>query len=304
MKSNKAKLKTILRLLIGLVFLASSIFKLISIDSFEIYIYGFGMFSLNFAFILARLIISSELLFGILLITGYCLRKVILASIFTLTVSSVFIVLLLFSDNGVYFHYFGELKGIAHEYLLAKNILLIIILSLIYDKRQIEIKYSKPIVILSLIFCISIPMIISPPDSLLFHKYSQSVSYNDILLKQYLEENNQHTKGKRILCFYGTSCRFCQLATQKMTVIANKSNSTDIINIVFFGSEHSVDHFFEETNSIKFQYSFLPPDKFLGITNGKMPIIILLEDGEVKGKFGYRNINENEIINFIRNNSN
>jgi thiol-disulfide isomerase/thioredoxin len=144
-------------------------------------------------------------------------------------------------------------------------------------------------------------LIISPPDSFFYNKYSESVNYNDILLKQYLDENNQYTKGKKILCFYGTGCRFCKLATQKMTVIANKLNNKDVINCVFFGSENSVDDFFKETNSIVFQYSFLAPDKFLRITNGEMPLLILLDDGEVKGKYGYRNINENEMIRFIRN---
>ena len=106
------------------------------------------------------------------------------------------------------------------------------------------------------------------------------------------------------MCFFGTDCRFCKLATQKMTVIANKLNNKDVVNCVFWGSEHSVDTFFEEANSIIFKYSFLSTDKFLRITNGEMPLIILLDAGEVKGKYGYRNINENEIISFIRNESN
>jgi len=90
------------------------------------------------------------------------------------------------------------------------------------------------------------------------------------------------------------------MAAKKVSVIAQKADSTNIVNYVFAGSEVSVSKFFNETNTTVFQYSFLQPKRFLEITNGEMPLIILLEDGKVKGKYGYRDINEDEIIRFIR----
>jgi thiol-disulfide isomerase/thioredoxin len=103
-----------------------------------------------------------------------------------------------------------------------------------------------------------------------------------------------------MLCFFSTGCRFCKLAARKISVIAKKADDDEVVNYVFAGAEVSVDKFFKETNSTVFQYSFLPPNRFLKITNGVMPLIILLQDGKVKGKYGYRDIREDELIRFLK----
>ena len=55
----------ILRILIGLVFITSAIFKLIGIDAFEVYMFSLQWFNLPVASVIARLIISVEFIIGI-----------------------------------------------------------------------------------------------------------------------------------------------------------------------------------------------------------------------------------------------
>lgn len=300
MNIKNNKLNITIRFLVGLVFIISSIFKLLSIDSFEIYIYSFGILSLNTAFLFARFIISLELLAGILLIIGSYLQKVTLVSIIVLFIFSVFIGFLLLTNNQEHCHCFGDVIEISHVNSILKNIVLIAFLIIIYQSPPLTLKYSKLILLFSLILSLSLPFIISPPDSFSYAKYAKNVNYNDIVFKDFLIENNQYSKGKKVLCFFGTGCKFCKLATQKISVIANKLEDNDLINCVFWGTEESVNGFFKETNSTVFPYTFLPVDKFLRITNGQMPIIILLESGVVKGKYGYRDMNEQEIIDFMK----
>jgi uncharacterized membrane protein YphA (DoxX/SURF4 family) len=60
----------ILRILIGLVFITSAIFKLIGIDAFEVYMFSLQLFNLPVASVIARLIISVEFIIGVFFITN------------------------------------------------------------------------------------------------------------------------------------------------------------------------------------------------------------------------------------------
>ena len=61
--------KSSLKVLLGLVFIVSAILKVVDMDKFEIYIYSYHFFSLNFSFIVARLAIILELVLGFGLIS-------------------------------------------------------------------------------------------------------------------------------------------------------------------------------------------------------------------------------------------
>ena len=60
----------LLKVLLGLVFIASAILKIVDMDRFEIYIYSYHFFSLNFSFLVARAAIILELVLGIGLVSN------------------------------------------------------------------------------------------------------------------------------------------------------------------------------------------------------------------------------------------
>ena len=63
--------KSALKVLLGLVFIISAVLKILEMDRFEIYIYSFHFFSLNFSYLVARAAIIVELVLGIGLIANY-----------------------------------------------------------------------------------------------------------------------------------------------------------------------------------------------------------------------------------------
>ena len=63
-----------LQAVLGLVFIFSAIMKVIGMDRFEIYIYSYHFFSLNFSFLVARAAIIAELVLGIGLVSN-CFHK-------------------------------------------------------------------------------------------------------------------------------------------------------------------------------------------------------------------------------------
>ena len=288
-----------MRIFAGAVFLVSAILKLISIDSFEIYLYGFGIIKLEYAFALARLIISLELLTGIVLITGIYVRMAVSIAIAMLLVFSAFILILIFTRNDENCHCFGEIE-MSHTLSLLKNILLAALLAISCQSQSSKFRYNRLILMVTAAISLLLPLIVSPPDSFFYARNSKNITYDEFMLDEFLKENDQFTKGRKMLCFFSTGCRFCKLAARKISVIAKKADDDEVVNYVFAGAEVSVDKFFKETNSTVFQYSFLPPNRFLKITNGVMPLIILLQDGKVKGKYGYRDIREDELIRFLK----
>ena len=89
--NSKSFLFLFIRVLLGTIFILSAIFKLISIDTFELYIFSLKWFSFNVAAVLARLVISVELLLGILLITNIKYNIVWRTTVTLLTLFSLFL---------------------------------------------------------------------------------------------------------------------------------------------------------------------------------------------------------------------
>ena len=297
--TDNTQLKTIIRYFVGFVFIGSALLKFLSIDSFEVYIYSFGLLKYNTALLFARLVISIEILLGTLLILGIYIKQTIIVSSILLLLFCAFIGYLFITNNEEHCHCFGDFIELSHGVTILKNIGLIVLLLYNYKSIESRDKYKKWFLFVSLVLSFSLPIAFSFPHAIFNNIYSNSSSYNEVLLKDFLQQNKQYTQGRQILCFFGTGCKYCKLASKKLSIIATKINDKDIIKVVFWGTEESVITFYKETNSISFKYTFLPPEKLLKITEGAVPLIFLLENGIIKGTYNYGNINETAIINFI-----
>ncbi len=289
----------VFRILVGLAFIVSAIMKLNTIDSFEIYVYSLGFVDLNTSFILARLIISIELILGILLIIKIYLKEVILSTVSLLLLFIFYIAYLIFVGNGEHCHCFGDSLQMSHPVSILKNIVFIGLLVLSFPKEFSSIKFQKIILSLIILTGISIPLIVSPPDSFRIEQYSAKSTYNKEELNTYIS-NSDYNKGKHIICFFATKCRFCKLASKKIDVIVKQSANKNLYSTVFFGNDEDVDNFYSDTSTNKMPYKTISGNKFLKITNGKMPLIILLNNGKVVKNYGYRSIVDSEIIDFAK----
>ncbi len=291
-------MRTILRLVLGVVFLASAVLKLQSVDSFEVYLYSFGFLKLNIAYILARLLISLELALGILLIAGIYLRKTVITSAIITVFFTGFLLILVLNHNTEHCHCFGDYLKMSPVASIIKNVVLLVLLGLLYSNQETPRRYGKfwtaGIVAVSL----AIPMIVSPPDNFFIEKYAKKTSYDQSSLTKFLSDNH-YDSGTKVICFFSPTCRFCRLAAKKIAVIAEKSARKDAFQYVFWGKQEKIDQFFEKTNTPIFPYMTLNGHDFLKITDGKMPLIVLLKDGKVEHKYGYRSLREDEILKFL-----
>ena len=88
----KQGVKYALRVLLGILFIFSALAKLISVDQFEIYIFGFRLFGLGLSYLIARAIIVMELTLGILLILNLNSQAIYITSFLLLAFFTLFLI--------------------------------------------------------------------------------------------------------------------------------------------------------------------------------------------------------------------
>ena len=123
---------TVLKMLLGMLFLFSASAKLVSVENFEIYIYTFRFFSLGASFVLARAVIVGELLLGAWLLSNKFHRQACLTNFGVLILFSLFLVYVMLLGRTDDCHCFGEVAGFTPAQSLLKNAVLILLLLFVW----------------------------------------------------------------------------------------------------------------------------------------------------------------------------
>ncbi len=285
---------------VGLIFIFSALAKLIYIDKFELFIYSFQFISFNLSALVARLIISFELLMGIFLNFRNTRKPAWWLSVFMLLFFSIFLVIQLYVQPESHCHCFGEIIQLKPWPSLIKNALLIAGLIVLSKSKTILPAIHKLIMIAIIIVGVAFVNIYSPPDFLI-KSNSYSLKNNKLHLLQNLEEEkiNECFEGKKMVCFFSPSCRYCKKAAWKTSIMVEKYGLEEHVFYLFMGNHEMINSFFESSGSSKFEYKIIPPKMLLRITSGAIPKIFLVENGEVRGKYGYRDLSEKEIKEFF-----
>jgi uncharacterized membrane protein YphA (DoxX/SURF4 family) len=293
----------ILRIILGIIFISSSILKLISIDEFDMYVFSFKLFSLDFSALITRLVIGFELAIGILLVLNVFYKQLKIVSISILSFFAIFLIYNIIIGDNENCHCFGESIKMNPIQSLIKNVFLIF-LFLVNKQRGSVLKYQKITLITAGLLSLSAPLIFYPPDFIYPELYSDLAKVNEEKLNEYIINSslfpNNLTKGKVLLNFYSPECHFCQLAEKKISTIVMRNNidTSKVLNIIWGDSSEL--KFLYNSKSIRFKCLFLKRKEFLSITKGNMPLILLLENSVVKEKFCYRNIEEERFVEFLK----
>ena len=296
--------KSALKVLLGLVFIVSAVLKLLDMDSFEIYIYSYHFFSLNFSFVVARLAIILELVLGIGLVS-HCLHKLMwwgsMAMLGGYTLLLIYALTLGRTDSC---HCFGDFLQLDPKQSLIKNGVLMLLFLLIYRMESWKTPFRWLIVCLAVMVSSIAVFVVSPPDNLTSNSNPeqnlQMEFFNEMLDDTPLDTLNLR-EGKQIICFFSTSCEICQLAAHKLSLMQQFYNfPKENITYLFMGNVESIAGFYEQSDSAHYR-DVLYPDvmRLLKAVNGNLPVIVFLEDGEVVHEYGFRNMNEAEIKAFM-----
>ena len=90
-----------------------------------------------------------------------------------------------------------------------------------------------------------------------------------------------------------TTCEFCKMAAQKIAILRSKGDfSNGELTVVFAKGNVESDPlvFLEDAELDYEQYLFLDVSPFIRITEGTMPLTLVLNEGKIVAKYSYRDI--------------
>ena len=295
MKPSFNTIKYVFRALLGILFLCSATAKLVGIDAFELYVFGFGWFSLGTSYLLARLVIAAEYALGILLIANFYPRLAFWGSLALLCGFTVFLAGLLLAGNHDNCHCFGEWVDLNPVQSLLKNAGMLVLLLLSADVKPFQMRYKPLWLTLALVVPLATVLIISPPDNWRYDSYGRSGAVNETAFRESIESSilpTSLTDGGHIVCFYSLRCEFCKMSARKLMTLRQRGDIEDLPITAIFGRGQNTDttFFLEETGLQADEILFIEPADFLRITNGSFPVILVLHDGSIDAQYNYRNL--------------
>lgn len=294
----------IVRMLLGLFFIASAIAKLIGIDQFEIYIFSYNILPLNLSFLLARLVIVAEILLGLGLLANIWHKPVNICSLVLLIGFTLFLIYALIIGRTDSCHCMGPLVPISPAKSILKNVILI--LALLFAMGAKPWNWSPrwfiwlPAVVVPIVtvFCLS------APDNWLFGP-SEELYNKEELDKANAPEGEladlHLSQGKYVVAFLTPGCPFCQMADEKLTHICRRNHLDSAAFVYFTPSRDSLAAPLTLDTA-----TFIRPahqidlNTYSLITYGQRPIVFLMHDGQVVATCHYRNIDERQIVDFIQ----
>ena len=296
--------KSALKVLLGLVFIVSAVLKILDMDKFEIYIYSYHFFSLNFSFLVARLAIILELVLGIGLIANYLHKLMWWGSVSMLVGYSLLLIYAIANGRTDSCHCFGDYLQLDPKQSLIKNGFLLVLFLLIYRNEGRKTPFRWLFLCLTIMASTIAVFLISPPDNYTSNSdpdQNLQVGIFDEMLNKAPLDSLDLQKGKQVVCFFSTGCEVCQMAAHKLSLMQQFYGfPPENVTCLFMGNEEGMSKFYEESESVLYRNVLFPDvTLLLKAVNGNLPTIVFLEDGAVVHEYGYRNMNETEIKAFM-----
>lgn len=303
----KKIIPTIIRIFIGLVFVASAVTKYISIEAFDMFVFEHELFSWNLTNFLTRILISCEACLGLMLIFGIYPKLSRWLTVGSLAFFTIYILLkpFFFEVNSENCHCFGEVLILSDSQTLIKNVVLLLLSTALFFDKGWKIKYAKYILIASFVAPLATTFIIRPPDVIVHAIYGKEIELNmesfDMLVNMDKVQDMKVSEGKKVLCLYSTTCKHCKRTAIKLDIIIKRHNlDKNNFAVLFWGKEENIDVFYKETGVQLLSTNKVPPLLFLSATKGRQPIIVLMDNGKIVDLYKSTNVNEQKIVEFLK----
>lgn len=296
--------KSTLKVLLGLVFIVSAILKIVDMDRFEIYIYSYHFFSLNFSFLAARFAIILEMVLGVGLISHTLHKLYWWGSMAMLAGYSLLLIYALTLGRTDSCHCFGDFLQLDPKQSLIKNGVLMLLFLLIYRMESWKTPFRWLILIIAVMASSIGVFVASPPDNYTSNydpDHNLQTERFDTMLDEAPLDSLNLREGKQVVCFFSTGCDYCQMAARKLSLMQQFYGfPEENITYLFVGNEEGIEKFYGQSESVRYR-DVLYPDvtRLLKAVDGDMPTIVFMENGEVVHEYGFRNMNEDEIKAFF-----
>ena len=297
-------IKLIIRLLLGVFFISTAVLKLLSIDSFEVYIYSFGIVNYITVTFLSRLLISIELLIGISLIFKIYFRQVWWLTMLIIAGFTLFLIYAAIFRNDSNCHCFGSLIELDPSQSIIKNIITIVLLLFIRKEQSHDYKplMRKWLIGISIAVSIIIPFVLVPMDVIYNKIHSEKENINTVAFYESLSDSTYRElqQGRYLINYALAGCKFCRLGAEKLVLMVEKHNIPhEKIKFVVGGNDDAISKFIEKTNTSDYEHYKIPAPELMSITFGKFPLYVFLEDGKVVKAGDFRILDDGFLMEFF-----
>ncbi len=306
------KIRNIIEIGIGSVFIIAAILKLFSIDEFEIYIFSYNILTFLATTFVSRIIIAGEFILGAFLILKIYYdftKKTILSILVLFTFFLTYTVIFRNDDNC---HCFGEFIELNPLESIVKNIVIIALLAAtnmkgLHDKKK---RNQRALSILIAACSLLAVFVVSPPDSIYKMIYSTDKEVSSIDLYESFDEvvkidfNEDEivfdstsyfnlNEGEQLIAIVSSGCKYCKLGLKKLSLIMKKENvNIDNVNVFIWGSPEGIVNFRKETLTEDYSYWHIMPGKAIDVAYGRFPIFVWLEDKKIVNTGDFRDIDD------------
>lgn len=306
MKINKPLIGIVFRITIGLVFVLSAVLKCLSIEVVDLFFFDHKILPWVLTTFASRFLIGFEAIVGLMLIIGIYPKLTKILTFITLIGFTIYVILkpFLFDVSQENCFCFGDIIQFSDTQTIIKNIILIIMAIYLPWAKYWNPKRRNLILVLLTILILGVIFIVKPPDFIQAKIYDQSVKIRPEVFEDIKDFENIKVlnidKGRKVVSWYGTGCKYCKRAAKKIDIIIDRHNlnKEDFIEI-FGGKETPLIEFYKESGTDPLNYTFIPVIPFLNTTYGRMPVIFLLDNGEVVKLYKLTTIDESYIVSFL-----
>lgn len=307
---NKAKtthiLKTFVRLLLGIFFIATAVLKLISLDNFEIYIYSFNLFGYSLCAVVARIVIAAELLLGLSLASCIFYKPAWWLTMAMMVGFTLFLVYAALFRDDANCHCMGDLVQIRPSVSIVKNIITILLLLLVRNGKEPVFKRKRLVGIAIIAVSLTVPFALFPTNSVYKLFSNRQDNINEKAFETFMQDSTIRTLqidcGRHIVGYLAAGCKYCKTGGAKLNSIVEKHHlDTSMVTFFIWGDEAAIQTYKAETGADKFRYHTVNPVTAIQIADGEFPTFLLLQDGNIIDILDYRGLDERTITRFLTN---
>ena len=281
----------------------SSIAKLSSMESFELYIFSFGFATFDICSLVARAVVIMEFLLGSFLVFNllHWFTKWITAAF--LAIFSIFLLWRLIAGDTESCHCMGDVIDMNPIQSLIKNAFLAVMLAFSWKTDSRVFNRQNLIAFLIAAVTAVTVFLVCPPD---FY-YRNTSESNDLSQEAFrpVADSLDLSKGRRIICFYSATCEHCRHCASKMAGIIRRHDiPLDSVSVLFMQTHVAQDSvvtafYAEHGDGLVLPYHDLHPFDFIPLTNGSMPLVTLFKDGNLIKEYDYLSLDEKELASFF-----
>ena len=302
--SSSRVLHDTIRLSLGVFFIVTAILKLLSIDSFEIYIYSFGIFGFGTTTFLSRLLIFIELSIGLFLILKIWFKQIWWLTMLMMAGFTLFLVYAAIFRNDSNCHCFGSLVELNPMQSIFKNIIVIALLFVIKNEQSHDYKpvLRKWLVALTLVVSFVISFVLLPMDVVYNKIYSDNEEVNEVAFYESLSDSTyfELQQGRYLINYALAGCKYCKIGVEKATMMLDRNGiAHDKLKFFIGGSDEAINRFVEITGTSDYKHWKLAAPQFMSITYGKFPLFVFIEDGNIVKAGDFRILDDEMIVSFL-----